>query len=125
MSGELRNTNSADEGLLALVMLLRFHGIGADPEQIRHRFGACAFGIPEMLRCARELGLKAQSRATTWKRLISTPLPAIVGLRDGGFLVLGKIARDYATTNRGCKYPGSWTQIGPRASTHGPNGGGG
>ena len=31
MSGELRNTNSADEGLLALVMLLRFHGIGADP----------------------------------------------------------------------------------------------
>ena len=32
-------------------------------------------------------------------------------------------ARDYATTNRGCKYPGSRTQIGPRASTHGPNGG--
>ena len=32
MSGELRNTNLADEGLLALVMLLRFHGLGADPE---------------------------------------------------------------------------------------------
>src|SRR5215470_13874534 len=96
MSGELRNTNLADEGLLALVMLLRFHGLGADPEQIRHRFGACPFGIPEMLRCARELGLKAQSRKTTWKRLVSTPLPAIVGLRDGGFLVLGKVGDDKA-----------------------------
>jgi subfamily B ATP-binding cassette protein HlyB/CyaB len=96
MSGEMRNTNLADEGLLALVMLLRFHGLGADPEQIRHRFGACAFGIPEMLRCARELGLKAQSRATTWKRLISTPVPAIIGLRDGGFLVLGKVGDDKA-----------------------------
>jgi Peptidase C39 family len=96
MSGELRNTNSADEGLLSLVMLLRFHGLGADPQQIRHRLGASAIGIPEMLRCARELGLKAQSRATTWKRLISTPVPAIVGLRDGGFLLLGKVGDDKA-----------------------------
>ena len=30
--------NSADPGLGALVMLLRLHGIGADPAQIRHRF---------------------------------------------------------------------------------------
>jgi len=87
---------AADPGLITLVTLLRFLGIGADPEQIRHRFGASAIGIPEMLRCARELGLKAQSRATTWKRLIGTPLPAIVGLRDGGFLVLGKVGDDKA-----------------------------
>src|SRR5215468_9242976 len=66
MSG---NTNLADQGLLALVMLLRLHGLGADPQQIRHRFGASAIGIPEMLRCARELGLKAKSHATTWNRL--------------------------------------------------------
>jgi len=93
MSG---NTNLADQGLLALVMLLRLHGLGADPQQIRHRFGASAIGIPEMLRCARELGLKAKSHATTWKRLLSTPLPAIAALRDGGFLVLGKVGDDKA-----------------------------
>jgi subfamily B ATP-binding cassette protein HlyB/CyaB len=29
----------AQSGLAALVLLLRFHSIGADPEQIRHRFG--------------------------------------------------------------------------------------
>jgi len=70
-------------------MLSRFHGVGADPEQIRHRFGSGTIGIPEMLRCAKELGLKARSRLTTWERLVSTPMPAIVALRDGGFLLLG------------------------------------
>src|SRR5262249_25484949 len=72
-------------------MLLRFHGVGADPKQILHRFGAEAIGIPEMLRCAKELGLKARSRLTSWAWLVNTPLPAIVALRDGGFLLLGKV----------------------------------
>ena len=31
-------------------MLLRFHGLGADPEQIRHRSGAGPIDLPEMLR---------------------------------------------------------------------------
>jgi ATP-binding cassette, subfamily B, bacterial HlyB/CyaB len=42
----------AESGLAALVLLLQFHGIGADPEKIRHHFGA-AIGVPEMLRCAK------------------------------------------------------------------------
>ena len=82
---------AVDPGLSALVMLLRFHGLSADPEQIRHRFGRWTIGIAEMLRCAKELGLKARARLTTWERLASTPLPAIVALRDGGFLLLGKV----------------------------------
>jgi ABC-type bacteriocin/lantibiotic exporter with double-glycine peptidase domain len=77
-------------------MLLRFHGLGADPEQIRHRFGAGPIDIPEMLRCAKELGLKARSRVTRWERLVSTPLPGIVTLRDGGFLLLAKVGDDKA-----------------------------
>ena len=77
-------------------MLLGLHGIGADPEQIRHRFAAGAIGIPEMLRCAKELGLKARSRRGTWERLVNAPLPGIVGLRDGGFLLLGKIGDEKA-----------------------------
>src|SRR5262249_47263027 len=96
MSTKGRNATSADPGLLALVTLLRFHGVGADPEQIRHHFGAATIGISEMLRCAKELGLKAQSRVTTWERLVDTPLPGIVALRDGGFLLLGKVGEDKA-----------------------------
>ena len=78
MTADSDNIGPADQGLSALVALLRFHGVGADPEQIRHRFGTQPIGIPEMLRCAKELGLKAQSRVTTWERLVNTPLPGIV-----------------------------------------------
>src|SRR5947208_457063 len=48
---ENENASAPDQGLLALVMMLRFHGVGADPEQIRHQFAAKAVGVAEMLRC--------------------------------------------------------------------------
>jgi subfamily B ATP-binding cassette protein HlyB/CyaB len=80
-----------DPGLTALVMLLRFHGVGADPAQIRHQAGTATLGIPEMIRCAREFGLKARELKTDWVRLAKTPLPAIAILKDGGFLLLGKV----------------------------------
>ena len=85
-----------DPGLAVLVTLLRFHGIGADPGQIRHQLGTATIGIPEMLRAAKDLGLKARSRHTKWERLSATPLPAIAALRDGGFLLLAKVGADKA-----------------------------
>ena len=72
------------------------YGIGADPEQIRHRFGGSAIGIPEMLRVAKELGLKARARRSEWSRLPNSSLPAIAALKDGGFLFLGKVGDDEA-----------------------------
>ncbi len=80
-------------GLAAMVLLLRFHGVGADPGQIRHRFGS-EFGVPEMLRCARGFGLKARSYRSNWQRLIKTPLPGIAVLTDGTCLLLGKASAD-------------------------------
>ena len=85
---------AADPGLITLVTLLRFLGIGADPEQIRHRFGGSPVGIPEMLRVASEFGLKARARKTAWSRLPNSPLPAIAALKDGGFMFLGKAGED-------------------------------
>ena len=96
MANEAGKPDSADPGLIALVTLLRFNGIGADPEQIRHRFGGSRIGVAEMLRVAKELGLKARARASSWGRLANTPLPAIAALRDGGFLFLGKVGDDKA-----------------------------
>ncbi len=80
---------AAESGLAALVLLLRFHGIGVDPGQIRHRLGD-AVGVTEILRCAKELGLKARCYHSNWQRLRETPLPGIAVLRDGSFLLLGK-----------------------------------
>jgi subfamily B ATP-binding cassette protein HlyB/CyaB len=87
--------NKSDEsGLGALVLLLRIHGIGADAGQIRHRSGTASVGITEMLRCAKELGLKARVSTTKWERLVATPLPGIAALRDGRYLILGKAVED-------------------------------
>lgn len=79
-----------DPGLVALVMMLRFQGLGVDPEQIRHQFGGALIGLPEMLRCAKTFGLKARLTTTNWSRLPNTPMPALAALRDGGYLLLGK-----------------------------------
>jgi ATP-binding cassette, subfamily B, bacterial HlyB/CyaB len=80
---------SVESGVAALVLLLRLHGVGADAEQIRHRFGADV-GISEMLRCAKEFGLKACVYRSKWARLKKTPLPGIAALRDGSYLLIGK-----------------------------------
>src|SRR5438093_7410151 len=87
---------SIDTGLGALVTLLRFHGIGADPEQISHRFGAATIGEREIVRCAKELGLKSRAFATKWERLPRLALPMIAGARDGGFLILGRASAENA-----------------------------
>jgi subfamily B ATP-binding cassette protein HlyB/CyaB len=84
----------ADPGLEALVMLLHLKDVAADRAQLRHRLGTDKIGAPEMLRCARDLGLKARAWRTEWSRLARTPLPAIASLRDGGFMVLAKAAED-------------------------------
>ncbi len=93
MSVAPENPTPGQSGLAALVLLMRFHGVGADPEQIRHRFGN-DIGVAEMLRCAKEFGLKARSYHSTWRRLANTPLPGIAVLRDGRFLIIGKAGED-------------------------------
>jgi subfamily B ATP-binding cassette protein HlyB/CyaB len=51
-----------------------------------------------MLRCAKELGLRARRIRSKWDRLANTPLPGIALLRDGGFLLLGKAGDDKIMT---------------------------
>ncbi|WP_412774620.1 type I secretion system permease/ATPase [Nitrobacter sp.] len=77
---------------MALVTLLRCHGVAADPAQIRHQLGVTRVDIASMLRCAKDFGLKSRIQKTSWSRLSVTPLPGIAVLRNGGFLILGKIA---------------------------------
>jgi subfamily B ATP-binding cassette protein HlyB/CyaB len=94
MTGQTGERNPSQQGLAALVMLLRLNGQSVDAAQIRHQFGTDLIGVPEMLRCAQQLGLKARETRTRWERLERTPLPGIAVLRDGGFLLLGKAGED-------------------------------
>jgi subfamily B ATP-binding cassette protein HlyB/CyaB len=94
------DSENGDSGLLALAILLHCHGIAADPGQIRHRMGAARAGVTEILRCARDFGLKAKVQKTRWDRLAITPLPGIAVLRDGEYLILGKILDDKLIVQR-------------------------
>jgi subfamily B ATP-binding cassette protein HlyB/CyaB len=89
-----------ESGLVAVAILLRCHGIAADPGQIRHRMGVTRLGVTEILRCAKEFGLKARAQRSSWDRLAVTPLPGIALLRDGGFLILGQVVDDKLMVQR-------------------------
>src|SRR5205807_10658467 len=54
----------------------------------------------EILRCAKEFGLKARAQKSSWDRLAVTPLPGIALLRDGGFLILGQVVDDKLMVQR-------------------------
>ena len=80
----------------ALVLLLRFLEIAADPAQIRHQYAVAKFGSSEILRCAKDLKLRARALTTDWGRLSKTPLPALAECRDGEFVVLARISDEKA-----------------------------
>jgi ATP-binding cassette, subfamily B, bacterial HlyB/CyaB len=103
IADQVTQAGSADDdesGLRALVTLLRCHGIAAEPVQIRHQMGTARIGVADMLRCAKSFGLKARVQKTNWTRLAVTPLPGIAVLRDGGFLILGKLVDDKLLVQR-------------------------
>src|SRR5215475_839915 len=84
--------NDIDGGLEALALLLRFHGVAADTAQIAHQFGGARINIPEMLRCAKGLKLKARAVTADWTYLQKVQLPAIAERRDNDFVIIGKIS---------------------------------
>src|SRR3954469_19209710 len=94
MTTAMNGPGSIDPGLEALATLLHFQGVAADRDQIRHRLGVRTIGAAEMIRCARDFGLKAKTHRTSWRRLAGTPLPAIASLRDGGFVVIAKASAE-------------------------------
>jgi subfamily B ATP-binding cassette protein HlyB/CyaB len=82
---QLQNT-----GLTCFVLVLRFLGIAADPEQLVHRYGH-EFGEEQILRCAKELKVKARAIDSDWSRLATTTLPVIALHRDGSFFIITKL----------------------------------
>jgi ATP-binding cassette, subfamily B, bacterial HlyB/CyaB len=95
-SARATSSPPADSGLVCFVLLARMHGVAADAAQLRHEYiqGSQAFGIPEMLRAAKRLGLKARSVHSNWERLSATALPAIARLSDGRFTLIGRCTGD-------------------------------
>ncbi len=84
---------SPDSGLSALALVANFHRVACDVPQLTHELGLGqrSSTATEVVRAAKMLGLKARLLSGQKKeRLLTAPLPAIVGLREGGFAVLGR-----------------------------------
>lgn len=91
-----------DTGLVSLILLLRFLGVAADPQQIQHQLGGAVCEITEILRIAKQLELKARATKTDWERLSKTALPAIARRKDGTFFILGKLTNEGALIQDPC-----------------------
>ncbi len=91
--GTVLHMTTTDSGVLALSTLLRLQGIPAEPDQLSHQMGLCGRNadVIELLRAARQFGVKARCHATRWERLARAPLPGICARRDGGFMLVGKV----------------------------------
>jgi len=85
-----------DTGLIALVMLARFHNVAAEPEQLAHEYKEAGkpFTSQQILLAARQLGLKAKLVRTDVARLDRTPLPALALDTEGRFFILARLDGD-------------------------------
>jgi subfamily B ATP-binding cassette protein HlyB/CyaB len=88
---EAEHTPDIDPGLFILLLSLRQRGIDAEVETVRQLCGSDPVGVAAMLRCAKELGLKARSLRAKWARLTNVSLPVIAVMRDGGSLFISKV----------------------------------
>lgn len=83
-------------GLFALEMLLRLRGAVTTEEDLRRHLGDGAIGVAELLRAARAYGFVGRPLSTTWDKLTDLPLPCIAVLRNGRFLLVGKVNHENA-----------------------------
>jgi len=73
-------------------MVAGYHGLAVDSEQLRHTLalGTEGMGMMQLLRAARELGLKAKEAQVSFDRLKRLPMPAIAAFEGGRFIVLAR-----------------------------------
>ena len=85
-----------DTGMTCLVMVANYHGLAVDPEQLKHllAIGAGSMETIDILRAAKELGLRAKEGQVDYNRLTRLQKPAIAKMEDGRFYILAKIEGD-------------------------------
>ena len=86
-------TTSVDAALASFVLLAQFLGVPAEPAQIHHDRGQGdrPYDFDDLIRIAKKLGLMARRKRAAVRDLPKLPLPALVGLRDGGTAILLKV----------------------------------
>jgi len=86
--------SGTDTGARALAFALQVLGLPADAAEISHQSGKSALDEGDVLRAAQRFPVKVRALSSNFERLLKTPLPALVLLKDGGWLVLGRVGED-------------------------------
>ena len=90
---EVIESRPPDSGLFAIASIAGYFRIAVDPKQLQHELGLIGqeAGPEDLVRAANRVGLKARwiSKAEP-KRLMVVPLPAVIGIRGRGFLLLAQ-----------------------------------
>ena len=91
MSETLREPAQAfDAGLVCFVLVAKFLGVAADPEQILHERGRgdAPFSFDELARVSRRLTLIARVKRADQAELVKLPAPLLLALADGDTAIL-------------------------------------
>jgi subfamily B ATP-binding cassette protein HlyB/CyaB len=90
---EERATQRPDPALACFVLLARFLGVPADPQQIAHDRGKGddPYSLEDLSRIAKRLGLVSRIRRCDPDELARMPLPAVAPLGDGDAAVILKV----------------------------------
>ncbi|HEX8217366.1 MAG TPA: type I secretion system permease/ATPase [Allosphingosinicella sp.] len=82
-----------DPALACFVLLARFLGVPADPQQIAHDRGKgdSPYSLEDLSRIAKKLGLVSRIRRCEPDELAKMPLPAVAPLSDGDAAVILKV----------------------------------
>ena len=78
----------------ALAFILQVLGLPANPAELLHLSGKSNLDETDLLRVARRFPVKVRFVDTTLERLKTTPLPALARMKNGGWLVIGRVGDD-------------------------------
>lgn len=84
-----------NSGILALVQLASYHQKSVDPDQIIRTLGLenKIIDNDDIIRAAKEIGLKAKIVRIKWESVIQTKLPFIAETGTGNYLIIGKVTK--------------------------------
>ncbi len=89
-----------DSGLLAVLMMARYHGIAADEIKLTHEFGRKPFSTDTILLAAKHLGMTAKLVEQSPERLDRTPMPAIAIDKQGNYFIAVKFGFEQGDKNK-------------------------
>ncbi|VVD61359.1 Toxin RTX-I translocation ATP-binding protein [Pandoraea iniqua] len=96
------DATARDSAVESVVILLSFFRLPANAAQLHRELAGDEVNAAQLVRLLRRLGLKSRQVSVLPARLEKTPLPAIAVMRDGTFMLLGKIAEGLAVVQDSC-----------------------